>query len=147
MSKLRLIVAIVALAIPLTALPAGAQEEPVSSIVAGSIVLPEGAVLPDDAVVLVSVDDTSRADAPAITLSRLAMQAPGAGSPMPFARTVLPVALDAHPVLGPLDITINVRIESAEGTLLYINDTAIVAVDAEGPLQGIVVPVITVEAS
>jgi len=116
-------------------------------MVAGSIVLPEGAFLPDDAVILVSVDDTSRADAPAITLSRLEMQAPAAGSPMPFALTVLPVALEAHPVLGPLDITINVRIESAAGTLLYINDTAIPAVGTDGPLQELVVPVIAVEAS
>ena len=101
-------------------------------------------MVPDDAVVRVSVDDTSRADAPAITLSRLEMQAPGAGSPIPFALTVLPVALEAHPVLGPLDLTITVRIESADGSLLFVNDTAIVAVDASGPMQGIVVPVVTV---
>ena len=145
MSKLRLIVAIAALAIPLTALSVSAQEGQEPSLVTGSIVLPEGAALPDDATVLVSVDDTSRADAPAITLSRLEMQAPGAGSPLAFALSVLPVALEAHPVLGPLDITITVRIESADGSLLYINDTAIAAVDADGPLQGIVVPVIAVQ--
>lgn len=144
MSKLRLIVAAVALAIPLSVVPASAQEGPDSSLVSGSIVLPEGAILPDSVIVRVSVDDTSRADAPAITLSRLEMQAPGAGSPIAFALPVLSVALMAHPVVGPLDITINVRIESGDGSLLYVNDTAIPAVDADGPMQGIVVPVISV---
>ena len=146
MSKLKLIVAALALALPLAAAPAGAQEGPDPAPVSGSIVLPEGPVLPGDAVVRITVGDTSRADAPAIVLSHLEMQAPGAGSPIPFVLSVLPSALEAHPVLGPLDITITVRIESADGTLLYINDTAIAAVDADGPIAGIVVPVITVAA-
>lgn len=34
--------------------------------------------------------------------------------------------------------------ESTEGALLYIDDTAIAAVDVDGPIQGIVVPVIAV---
>lgn len=146
MSKLRLIVLFATLAIPFTALPAGAQEAPTSPLVAGSIVLPEGSILPDDATILVSVDDTSRADASAVMLSRLVMQSQGAGSPIPFALSVLPVALGAHPVLGPLDITLLVRIESADGTLLFVNDTAIAAVDAEGPVGDLVVPVIAVES-
>jgi putative lipoprotein len=146
MSKLKLLLAIAALAVPLGALPVGAQDEPAPTMVTGSIVLPEGAVLPDDATVLVSVDDTSRADAPAQTLSRLQMQAPGESSRVPFALSVLPGALEAHPVVGPVDITILVRIESADGTLLYINDTAIAAVDADGPVQGLVVPVVTVQS-
>ena len=70
------------------------------------------------------------------------MLAPGAGPPIPFALSVLPAALDSHPVFGPLDITITVRIESADGSLLYINDTAIAAIDADGPVQGMVVPVV-----
>lgn len=145
MSKLRLVLAIAALAIPLAALPVSAQEAPAPSLVSGSIVLPEGSTLPGDAEIIVSVDDTSRADAPAVMLARLAMQAPGAGSPMPFALSVLPSALEAHPVLGPIDITLLVRIESADGTLLYINDTAIAAVDADGPIGDLVVPVVAVE--
>ncbi len=111
MSKLRLIFLLATLAIPFTALPASAQDTPTSSVVAGSIVLPEGSILPDDATILVSVDDTSRADAAAVMLSRLVMQSPGAGSPIPFALSVLPVALEAHPALEPLDITVLVRIE------------------------------------
>ena len=110
MSRLKLIVAIVALSIPITARSVSAHEEPDPSIASGSIVLPEGAVLPGDAIVLVSVDDTSRADAPAITLSRLEMQAPGVGSPIPFALSVLPSALDAHPLLGPLRKTVPLSI-------------------------------------
>ena len=90
MQKLRLIIAIAALALPLGALPVGAQDEPASSVVKGSIVLPEGSILPDDASVIVSVDDTILADAPAVMLSRLVMEAPGAVSPIPFALTVLP---------------------------------------------------------
>ena len=146
MSRLRLILLLATLAIPFTALPAGAQDTPTSSVVAGSIVLPEGWILPDDASILVTVDDTSRADAAAVTLSRLVMQAPGASSPIPFALSVLPVALEAHPVLEPLDITILVRVESTDGTLLFINDTAIAAVDSEGPIGDLVVPVIAVES-
>ena len=146
MSRLRLILLLATLAIPFTALPADAQDTPTSSVVGGSIVLPEGSILPDGATILVTVDDTSRADAAAVTLSRLEMQAPGASSPIPFALSVLPVALEAHPALEPLDITILVRIESADGTLLYINDTAIAAVDAEGPIGDLVVPVVAVES-
>ena len=145
MHKLRLIIAIAALAIPFTALPVGAQDEPASSVVAGSIVLPEGSILPDDASVIVSVDDTILADAPAVMLSRLVMEAPGAKSPIPFALTVLPGTYEVDPVLGPLEITILVRIEASDGTLLFINDTNFMAIDAEGPKQDLVVPVVAVE--
>lgn len=145
MHKLSLIIAIAALALPLSALPVGAQDESASSLVAGSIVLPEGSILPGDASVIVSVDDTILADAPAVMLSRLVMEAPGAVSPIPFALTVLPGTYETDPVLGPLEITILVRIEASDGTLLFINDTVFMAIDAEGPKQDLVVPVVAVE--
>ena len=42
-------------------------------------------------------------------------------------------------------ITILVRIEASDGTLLFINDTNFMAIDAEGPKQDLVVPVVAVE--
>ncbi len=146
MTRLKFIAAIAALAIPLTALPAGAQDGSDSSLVTGSIVLPEASVLPDEASIIVSVDDTSLADAAAVMLSRLVMRAPGAESPIPFALTVLPGTYEVIPDLGPLEITVNVRIETADGTLLYINDTNYMAIDADGPRQDLDVPVVAVEA-
>lgn len=153
MSRIALISVIATLILVLPAAPAGAQEPPTGagmmvspSLVSGVIVPPAGATLPADAVVLVSVDDTSRADAPAVTLARLVMQGPGASSPIPFALSVLPAALEAHPPVGPLGITLLVRIESSGGELLYINDTAIGAVDASGPLPDLLVPVVAVGA-
>ena len=140
MSKFRSMLAIVALAIPLTAAPAVAESEPLVPVVSGEIVLPEGfEPLPLDETVTVALQDTSLADAMARDLARLWMAAPDASSPIPFALSYA-FSVDTGPTLP----TLNVRIEDADGNLLYINDTVTYAFDAAGPLANVVVEMIAV---
>ncbi len=141
MSKLRIVLAITTLAVALTALPAAAQDDAaVPAVVSGTILLPEGSILPDGAVVNVEIQDTSRADAAAVTISALSMEAPGATSPIPFALSLLPDALDERG-----DYTLSLRIESADGTLLYINDWVTPAIDESGPITDVVAELIAVQ--
>lgn len=142
MSKLRTVLALAALAITMTALPVVAQDDAAApAVVSGTILLPEGAILPDGAVVNVEIQDTSRADAMAVTISTLSMEAPGASAPIPFALSLLPVALPDQGVY-----TLSLRIDSPDGTLLYINDWVTPAIDESGPITDVVAELIAVDA-
>jgi uncharacterized lipoprotein YbaY len=145
MSKLRILITLVALALPLTALPAAAQDADMTPmVVSGTISLPDGSALPAGTVVNVAVQDTSLADAAAVRISSLAMEASGATSPIPFALSVLPGTIEALESARPFDITLRVRIDSADGELLFINDTMTPAFGEAGPLTDIVVELIAV---
>jgi putative lipoprotein len=109
-----------------------------ATLVAGTIVLPTGALLAPDAMVTVELQDTSRADAAAVTIARLEMVAPGAASTIPFALSFVPGAADPTG-----RYTLAVRIESSGG-LAFINDTAIPAFDATGPITDVVANVVAV---
>ena len=141
MSKFRIVLAIAALAVALTALPVAAQDDAgAPTVVSGAILLPEGSILPDGTVVNIEIQDTSRADAPAVTISALSMEAPGVTSPIPFALSLLPDALDEQG-----DYTLSLRIESADGMLLYINDWVTPAIDESGPITDVVAELVAVQ--
>jgi putative lipoprotein len=141
MSKFRIVLAIMTLAVVLTALPAAAQDDAaVPAVVSGTILLPEGAILPDGTVINIEIQETSRADTAAVTISALSMEAPGATSPVPFALSMLPEALEEQG-----DYTLSIRIESPDGTLLYINDWVIRAIDEGGPITDGVAELIAVQ--
>jgi len=141
MSRFRIVLALAALAVTLTALPVAAQDDVAApAVVAGTILLPEGSILPDGAVVNVEIQDTSRADAAAVTISTLSMEAPGASAPIPFALSLLRVALGDQGVY-----TLSLRIESPDGSLLFINDWVTPAIDESGPITDVVAELVAVQ--
>lgn len=86
--------------------------------VKGEIGYRERMALPADAVVIVEINDISRADAPAFTLSEQRIETAGKQVPIPF---LLTVARDKLP--GPIGNTVQVRIQDKQGKLLWITDT------------------------
>ena len=139
----RAFLSILTLALIVTATPVLAADDDTVApiIVSGLILLPSGAVLPEGVTVDVEVQDTALADARAVTISRLSMPASGVTSPIPFALSVLPGALDE---MG--DYTLRVRVEAADGALLFINDTFTPAIDANGPITDVAVELVAVPA-
>lgn len=145
MTPMRAALALALLAMTATVLPAAAQDPaapPIPpAVVGGTIVLPEGAVVPEGAIVTVEIQETSRADAPATRISTLVMAATGATSPIPFVVSLVPTILQDQGVY-----TLSIRVEAADGTLLYINDTVTPAIDAGGPITDVVAELIAVAA-
>jgi uncharacterized lipoprotein YbaY len=145
MTVIRAALALAILALSATALPAMAQD-PIAppiprSVVSGTIVLPDVVALPEGAMVIVEIQDTAVADAPATRIATLSMVAAGATSPIPFAVSLIPTTLQDQG-----DYTLSIRVEAADGTLLYINDTVTPAIDASGPITDVVATLIAVGA-
>jgi uncharacterized lipoprotein YbaY len=145
MTVIRAALVLATLALAATALPAMAQD-PIAppippSVVSGTIVLPDVAALPEGAIVIVEIQDTAVADAPATRISSLVMEATGATSPFPFSVSLIPTTLQDQGVY-----TLSIRVEAADGTLLYINDTVTPAIDSNGPITDVVAKLIAVAA-
>jgi putative lipoprotein len=86
--------------------------------ITGSVTYLARSALPPDAVLIVRIQDTSRADAPARTLSEQRIELAGAAVPIPFRATV-----DRDLIGKRARITVSARIERG-GKLLFINDTS-----------------------
>ncbi len=110
-----------------------------SAEVTGTIILPEGATVPAGATITVKVEDTSMADAAATTIGEQTIEGNGQGSPISFA-----VAYDPADIEDNHTYTMRVRIEDADGSLLFINDTSIPVITRGSPTQDVEVPVIEV---
>lgn len=92
--------------------------------ITGVIVYGEGAALPAGATLTVELRDVSLADAPSVVMGRQVRAAPGP-SPVEYR-----VEYRAADIEGWRDYAVSARIESAEGKLLFINDTVHPAFDA-----------------
>lgn len=110
-----------------------------SDQVTGTIVLPEGATVPEGATINVQIQDTSKADAPAETIGQQTIEGPGQEGSIPFAVDYNPDDIDSR-----FQYTMSVRIEDGQGGLLFINDTAIPVITNGNPTSGVTVPVIEV---
>lgn len=110
--------------------------------VTGTIVLPDGSVLPDSAEVSVEIQDTSRADALALTVgqSTFTVTDPSV-TEVPFE-----VAYDPADIKDAFTYTLNVRIEDEAGDLSFTNDTATPVITNGAPTSDVVVEVIDINA-
>lgn len=84
-------------------------------VVTGSVTYRERIALPPGAVLTVSVEDVSRADAPATTLARTAVTVDGQ-VPVPFS-----VAIDAADIDPRARVAVRARLRSSVGT--WVSDT------------------------
>jgi putative lipoprotein len=116
--------ALVALAIATLAVaPAGA-----GATISGTATYRERMLLPPGAVFEATLEDVSRADAPATILGRALLESP-TGPPFPFAIDYDPTAVDArHRYVVRARITL-------EGRLLFSTDAAYPVLGPDGPTQ------------
>lgn len=85
----------------------------------GTITYHEKIALPSDAVVKVAIEDASLADAPARLVASVAFGAAGRQLPIPYSLTLM----NTKDIDAKHQYVLRVRIESAAGELLFINDT------------------------
>jgi len=122
---------------------APASEEPImveEAAVTGTIVLPAGSTIPSGSVLSVEIQDTSLADAIAVTIGLHTETLTGSTvSVIPFEVTYDPAEIDERNTY-----TLSVRIEDAAGNLLFINDTATPVISGDAPSGDIVVELVPV---
>jgi putative lipoprotein len=111
--------------------------------VSGTVILPEGATLPADALVRVELLDISRADAPATVIAVQELSAAGlADAGIPFA-----VEYDPASILEESVYSLGVRIEDAAGAPLFVAGTVVPVITGGNPTEGLEIPVIQVEGA
>jgi putative lipoprotein len=109
---------------------AAAKPAAVLWVIEGQAAYRERIALPEDAVIIVRIDDVSLADAAAVTLAEKRILAGGRQVPIAFS---LAVASDKLP--GPGRNNLHVRIEDGQGKLLWITDSMhIIEPDGTGQL-------------
>lgn len=108
---------------PSTPLPTPAA----SAKVTGSVTYRERMALPPDAIIHISLQDISRADAPATVLGEQAITAGGAQVPIPFEIAYDPAAIDQR-----LTYSVRARI-TVDGQLLFTSTTATLVLTRGNP--------------
>ena len=107
---------------PATLTPAPAQptttKPQTDAAVTGSVTYGKGDILPAGAALTVELRDVSRADAPSILIARQVIPDPGP-PPVAFRLDYRRAAIDPRNTYS-----VSARVETAEGKLLFINDTA-----------------------
>lgn len=104
---------------PPLVVPPPAPSVPSSFVdITGSIAYLARTALPPDAILVIRIQDTSRADAPARTLAEQRIELAGQQSPIPFRMLV-----DRDLLRKNARITVAARIQRGS-TLLFINDTS-----------------------
>jgi putative lipoprotein len=93
--------------------------------------------LPPDAVVIVQIEDVSRADAPAEVIGEQVIRTGGQQVPIPFE-----VPYDADQIEENRSYSLRVRIEDGAGSLLFINDTSMPVITQGNPTRDIEVIVV-----
>ena len=89
------------------------------AMVSGTITYREKIALPADAIVKVAIEDVTAADAPPRLVASIAFGAAGRQVPIPYSLTLN----DTRDLDPKHQYALRVRIESATGELMFINDT------------------------
>jgi putative lipoprotein len=108
-----------------------------AATVSGTVTKLDRSALPEDAVLTVRIQDTSRADAPATTVGEQIIELDGGQLPVAYS-----VAYDSDEILDQNTYTMSARIENAAGELLYINDTSIPVITSDNPTVDVEIPVV-----
>ena len=96
------------------------------------------AAIAEGATATVQIQDTSLADAAATVIGEQVIENPGQ---FPFAYQV---NYEPNEIVENHTYTMSCRIEAADGSLLFINDTSIPVITRENPTDGVEIPVIKV---
>jgi heat shock protein HslJ/uncharacterized lipoprotein YbaY len=106
--------------------------------VSGMITNQEGAPIAEGATVSVQIQDTSLADAPAEVIGEQVIS-DATGFPIAYE-----VAYDPGQIVENNQYTMSARITGNDGSLLFINDTAILVITRDNPAEDVEIPVIQV---
>ena len=119
-----------------------ASEAPVAAtMVSGTVLLPDGAVLPEGAEWVVELQDTSLADAPADVVGQAGdVVVDTAATEIPFE-----IAYEATAIDDTRTYTLQARIIDSAGALVYANDTSIPVLTGGAGTEDISVPVVVAQ--
>jgi putative lipoprotein len=107
--------------------------------VTGTVTYRQRIALPPTAVVIVQLQDVSKADAPAEVIGEQVIKTEGKQVPIPFA-----VPYDPGKIQENHRYSLQARIEDGAGKLLFINDTSIPVITGGSPTQDVEVIVVPV---
>jgi len=103
----------------LTALVCVSGCKPAPTTVSGTVTYRERMALPDDAVMRIAIEDLSAPGATPRLLASTVIKTAGRQVPIPYQITLMdPSTIDPKHEFG-----LRVRIETRDGTLLFVNDT------------------------
>jgi len=114
-----------------------AGSSPDESTVTGTVTYLQKIALPADAVVTVSIEDVSLADAPAGVLSSQVIETKGSQVPIAFAVPYDPGKIEANHTYS-----LRARIEDGNGRLLFTSDTSVPVITRENPTQDVEIIVV-----
>lgn len=110
-----------------------------ANAVSGTVTTPERSALPPDAVLTVSLQDVSLADAPAKLLGEQQISMDGQSVPVPYSIAYDPATIDPRN-----SYSVAARITDAGGKLLFISDTMIPVITRDNPTQDVEIVVVPV---
>ena len=128
-----------ALALPLGLVLLAGCGKSNQAIVSGTVSYLQRIALPPDAVVVVRIEDVSKADAMAEVIGEQVIHTEGMQVPFPFE-----VAYDTDQIEENHSYSLRVRIEDSAGKLLWINDTSVPVITRGNPTQDVEVLVVPV---
>ena len=102
------------------------------SAVTGVAAYRERIALPDDAMLTVQLQDTSRADAPAVVIGEYKLPTSGRQVPLPFE-----VEFDPADIQDNHTYSLSVRIEDSSGNLLFTNTQSYPVITKDNPRFGV----------
>jgi putative lipoprotein len=109
------------------------------SPVTGAITYRERIALPDDAVVIVQIQDVSLMDAPARVMGEEVIHPSGRQAPVSYA-----VPYDESEIDERHSYSMAARIHDGEGKLLFISDTAVPVITRGNPTKNVQIVVVPV---
>lgn len=118
-----------------------AEEEDVTGVT-GTVTYLEHIALPGDAVVTVQIINLSLADASAQVLGEQIIEADDRQVPIPYKVPYSPEEINENLLYG-----VSARIESSEGTLLFINDTNTLVITNDNPTDEVEIVTVQVKSA
>ena len=134
MKRITIIIAL--LVVGLFALAACSSGE---ATVSGNIVSQESVTLPDGATIQVQIQDVSVADAPAKVIGEQTIDGSSQSLPIPYE-----VSYDPSDIDDRFSYSMSVRIEDADGNLIYISDTNTPVITNGNPTENVDINVVPV---
>lgn len=119
----------------------GEAEEEDGTGVTGTVTYLERIALPGDAVVTVQIINLSLADVSAEVLGEQIIEADDRQVPIPYKVPYSPEEIDENLLYG-----VSARIESSEGTLLFINDTNTLVITNDNPTEEVEIVTVQVKS-
>jgi len=110
----------------------GCGDTPNKAAITGIIDHPHRMSLPDGTLIIVRIDDTTRAGAEGKKIAEAVMKSEGDALPMPFA-----VVYDPGKINPNHDYSVTIRVEDPGGAFLYTNVKKVNVITKGNAIQGI----------